>query len=123
MGKQEKDVQTNYHIRFNAKNDLHMAAAAFIASVKPKYRIAFVAAAIGAYRKAHPHGVDYAELEAIQKRTWRSFMPKVPILENLRRRREEKPAKPEPSQDVPATGEDARTTEAIDKALSHYGIE
>ncbi len=123
MGKQEKDVQTNYHIRFNAKNDMHMAAASLLASVRGKYRIAFIAAAIEAYRKAHPHGVDYAELEEIQKRTWRSFMPKVPILENLRRRREEKPATPAPSQDIPAKGEDARATEAIEKALSHYGIE
>jgi hypothetical protein len=123
MGKQEKDVQTNYHIRFNAKNDLHMAAASLFASVKPKYRIAFLTAAVEAYRKEHPHGVDYAELDEIQKRSWRSFIPKVPILENLRRRRKENPAKPESSQAIPATGENALAIEAIDKAISHYGIE
>lgn len=123
MGKQEKDIQTNYHIRFNAKNRMHMAAASLLGAVRAKYRIAFIAAAIEAYRKAHPDGVDYAELEEIQKRTWRSFMPKVPVLENLRRGREKQPAQPEPPQGVHSAGEDARATEAIDKAMSHYGIE
>jgi len=123
MDKKPPEVQTNYHIRFNPKNDSHLAAAAFFASVRGKYKIAFIVAAIEAYRKAHPYGVDYVELEAIQKRTWRSFMPKVPILDNLKRRKEAEPVRAAPAPEIPVTKEDAGTGEAIDKAISYYGIE
>ncbi len=123
MGKQAKDIPTNYHIRFNPKNDLHMAAASFFASVRGKYKIAFIAAAIEAYRQTHPHGVDYAELEEIQKRSWRSYLPQVPILENLRRRREPAPVSTAPAPKLPVKGVDTQADEAVDKALAYYEIE
>jgi hypothetical protein len=124
MGKQERDVQTNYHIRFNPKNDRHLSAASYLTSVRGKYKIAFLAAAIEAYRQTHPHGVDYEELEEIQKRSWRPIQPKVPILENLTRKWEQEPARaaPVPIRISEDRG-DAQADEAIDKAMSHYGIE
>jgi len=120
-----KKVQTSYHIRFNPKNNLHMAAALFLALVRGKYKTAFVVAAIDAYRKLHPYGVDYKELEEIQKRTWHPFKPKFPITENLERRAQSEPvtAATPPDTSDSGTGEDARANDAIDQAMDHYGIE
>ena len=123
-GKKPKEVQTSYHVRFNPKNNLHMAAALFLALVRGKYKTAFVVAAIDAYRKLHPYGVDYKELEEIQKRTWRPFKPKSPIVENLERRAQLEPVMAVTTPDTldSGTGENARVNDAIDQAMDHYEI-
>lgn len=79
-----KTSATDLHLRFNPKNRRHREASDFINTVKSKQKTALLTACTEAYRKLHPHGIDYKELEAIQKETWSGFMPKVPILENLR---------------------------------------
>jgi len=86
MRKKKPSIQTNYHIRFNRDNEHHSRAAEYMSAVKGKYKTAFIAAAIEAYRKAHPYGIDYEELEEIQKGSWSPVTPKTPILENLKNR-------------------------------------
>jgi hypothetical protein len=113
------------HIRFNTFNARHRQAADYLGSVKHKLKTALVTAAIEAYKEQHPHGVDYRELEDIQKASWIGFMPKAPIgkIQKL---------KPEisviPRQTAPASPPEPPTTlgagdKAIADSLSFYEID
>jgi len=78
-------MKLDLHIRFNPLNGRHRQAAAYMEPVRAKYRTTLFVAAIEEYRQNHPYGVDYRQLEEIRKGSHRSFQPKVPIQENLRR--------------------------------------
>lgn len=115
-----KTPTTRLHLRFNPANSRHMEAAAFIDSVKARYKNALIAAAIEAYRELHPFGVDYAELEGIQKQTWQDFRPASPIQHNLREREPElKTLVPERRTDNSAG---AKVAEAMDRAIDFFNL-
>ena len=122
MGGHSKKSSTDLHLRFNSDNKRHREAAVFISTVKQKQKTALITAAIEAYRTAHPHGVDYVELEAIQKETWSGFLPKVSILENLKKKHEAAVPVVTPA---PAAWNhsDVASDKAIDQAIDFYNLD
>ena len=116
----EKRPQNSLHLRFNAANDRHQEAAAYLANVKAKHKTALVTAAIEAYRQSHPFGVDYQELEVIQKQTWRGFKPKSPIQDNLRNITQRIIPK---NINPPQKSIDSKSDNAIDRAIDLYDLD
>lgn len=115
----------HFHIHFNPGNKYHLLAAGYMETVKGKYKTAFIAAAIEAYRQLHPHGVDYRELEEIARESWESFQPGTPILENLERRKAARNAAQPVPPEKPAAREEntsAEVEEAISNALDYYSV-
>lgn len=132
MRKKKPSLQTNYHIRFNRDNEHHAQAAEYMSAVKSKYKTAFVAAAIEAYRNTHPYGIDYDELEEIQRSTWSPVTPKTPILENLKTKpggmgqSSGPPDKPEPLPQTDTVGQASvgiSVSKGLNAALDFYEIE
>lgn len=105
---------TDLHLRFNLKNARHQEANDFINTVKSKQKTALITACTEAYRQLHPHGIDYKELEAIQKESWSGFLPKVSILENLQKTPAPAAPKAEPQTEPMEVN---RVSSAVDKAL------
>lgn len=122
MDVQGKPPKAALHLRFSPANSRHMEAAAFIGSVKARYKNALITAAIEAYRELHPFGIDYPELERIQKQTWKGFRPASPIQRNLQARGDPPvPADPVPEgrpKDFTSTG----AAQAMDRAIDFYDL-
>lgn len=127
MGNRGEKPASDLHLRFNHENRRHREAAAFIGMVKPKQKTALITAAIESYRAAHPHGVDYKELETIQKESWTGFLPKTPILENLKKRpkpavQDVRPSVP-PSPPPACQSENGSVNKAMDDTLAFYDLD
>ena len=86
MAKHPQKPSSSLHLNFNPKNRRYRNANSMIDTVKQRYKTAFLTACVELYQQAHPYGIDYRELEEIQKETWTGFLPKVPIWENLHNR-------------------------------------
>ena len=116
-----KDLSTvlNLHLRFNAANTRHQEAAKYLELVKTKYKAALVTAAIEAYRAQHPYGIDYQELEEIRRQTYRSFQPKKPIQENLKRAAVPALASSPQAVHIPEAAEN----DMMDQAIALYGLD
>lgn len=117
-----KHIRLDLHLRFNPQNKRHWQAAAYMEPVKGKYRTALFVAAIEEYMQNHPYGVDYRELDEIRKGSYRSFQPKTPIQENLKRQtvRGQPPPAPAPVEQPDAS---RKTADALDQVIDFYGLD
>lgn len=127
MGNRGEKPASDLHLRFNLKNRRHRDANDFIGTVKSKQKTALITACVEAYKTLHPHGVDYKELEAIQKESWVGFLPETPILENLRK--QPKPAvqvvRPPALSSPPPVWkpESGSANKAMDDTLAFYDLD
>jgi len=123
-GKPKK--QLDVHVRFNSRNPRHVQAAEILATVPTKYKTAFLTVAIESYMASrYPPGINMDELVAVQKQTDRSFQPKSPIQENLKRTpaRASAHAAPQPeAKGSPGKPEYDNVINAIDKAMAAFGV-
>lgn len=133
----EKVMRLEYHLKFNERNPRHVNSARALASVDKQYKSSFIALAIEHYMKTHPMGISLVELMDMYRQSVRTYMPKVPIKDNLqncdgrvepdrvdttrnggvRHLSEAPPIVPEKK-----VAEDAETSSAIDKAMNYYDI-
>lgn len=123
-GKAKKPL--DIHVRFNGRNPRHVQAAEILATVPTKYKTAFLTVAIESYMASrYPPGVNMDDLVAVQKETDRSFQPKAPIQENLKRapaRASAHAAPPPEAKGSPGKPEDDNVINAIDKAMAAFGV-
>lgn len=115
----ENMPKTSLHLRFNYANCRHMEAAAYIGSVRPRFKNALIIAAIEAYRESHPCGIDYPELEKIQRQSWIGFQPASPIQSNLRMRKADilTPIAPELERRI-----ETPTGDVMDQTISFFDL-
>lgn len=122
----KKPLESSLHLRFNPSNARHAEAAAYISSVKPKYKTALIVAALKAYREQHPYGVNYQELEPIRKQSWQGFLPKLSIQTNLQKHRDPSSLTPPPVKAIvptPKTTATGQAVKAIDRAIDLYELD
>ena len=117
----EKNPRLEFHLKFNRRNPRHMKAALALASVDRQYKSSFIALAIDQYMQSHPMGISLEELFDMYRQSERSYQPKIPINENLKKIQEEALSEnPHTLEDN--TGKHSESTNAIDKAMDYYDI-
>lgn len=122
----KKPLETSLHLRFNPSNARHAEMFAYISSVKQKYKTALIVAALEAYRKQHPYGVDYQELDPIRKASWQGFMPRISIQKIMQEKRAS-PSLPPPTEKTappqPDKTANHQAVKAIDRAIDLYELD
>ena len=116
----EKNIRLDYHLRFNARNPMHVKAARVLASVGKRYKSSFIALAVLHYMQAHPYGIDTQELLKLYRQTDRRYVPKTPIVENLKKAGAH--TLPEAPAQVRDSHDQDETNDAIDKAMDFYDV-
>lgn len=112
-----KDPDWSLHLRFNPRNPHHRQAAEYLSIIRGKYKTAFIAAALVSYLEQHPYGPDYRQLEKIRLASYRGFLPKKPIRENL-------PARPkEPPPVAPTVPMDRQGDDQLDHVIDLYQLD
>lgn len=115
------DIKMDIHLKLNKNNPSHVRLAEMLATIPIKSKTAFMVLAFEAYMEANPLGVNMGELKEFQKRSYHSYMPNSPVKEN-NKNASSAPAVI-PAGEVQEVPENGTVTNAIDKALSVFGVE